>query len=93
MLFDLYDQLERESVVLVNKYCPETRISNFESPASIVSRIEKTLEHRVIGVIPCFCDILQQERADIMAAKDPGHHFVRNLEEVADNLRRMEKVC
>jgi len=93
MLFDLYDQLERESVVLVNKYCPETRISNFESPASIVSRIEKTLEHRVVGVIPCFCDVLQQERADIMAVKDPGHQFVRNLEEVADNLRGMEKVC
>ena len=93
MLFDLYDQLERKSVVLINKYCPETRISKCESPKSLVSRIEKTLKHSVIGAIPCFCDVLQQERADIMAVKDPGHQFVRNLEEVADNLRRMEKVC
>jgi septum site-determining protein MinD len=93
MLLDLYDPLERKSVVLINRYFPETRISKCERPESIVTRVEQDLKHRVIGIIPCFCDLLEQERTTIMAVKDPAHKFVRNLEEVADNLRKMEQIC
>jgi MinD-like ATPase involved in chromosome partitioning or flagellar assembly len=93
MLFDLYDPLERKTVVLVNKYSPETRLFKDERPENTVSRVEENLKHPVIGVIPCFCDVLQQERSAIMAVKDPTHQFVRNLEEVADNLRKMAQIC
>jgi len=93
MLLDLYDPLERKSVVLVNKYCPETRISQCETKESIILRVEANLKHPVIGVVPCYCDVLQHERATILAAKDPAHKFVRNLEEIADKLRGMAKIC
>lgn len=93
MLLDLYDPLERKTVVLVNKYAPETRLFKEERLENIVSRVETDLKHPVIGIIPCFCDVLQQERAAIMAVKDPAHQFVRSLEEVADKLRKMEQMC
>jgi hypothetical protein len=90
MLMDLYDPLERKSVVLVNKFFPETRISMDESSRTMVAEIENMLKHPVIGVIPCFCDVLQQERSAIMALEKPSHKFVRNLEEIADKLIRIE---
>jgi len=93
LLLDLYDPLERKSVVLVNKYSPETRLSKDKNPEDIISRVEESLKHPVIGIIPCFCDVLERERAAIMALKYPGHQFVRNLEEIADNLRNMEQIC
>jgi septum site-determining protein MinD len=92
MLMDLYDPLERKSVVLVNKFFPETRISMDESSRTMVAEIENMLKHPVIGMIPCFCDVLQQERSAIMALEKPSHKFVRNLEEIADKLKRMESM-
>jgi septum site-determining protein MinD len=93
MLLELYEALERRSVVLVNKYFPETRVFNGEDPGRIVSRVEESLGHPVIGIIPCFCDVLQQERSEIMAVKCPTHPFVRNLEDVADKLEKLEHIC
>jgi septum site-determining protein MinD len=93
LLLDLYDPLERKSVVLVNKYSPETRLSKDKNPRDIISRVEESLKHKVIGIIPCFCDVLERERTAIMAVKDPEHQFVRNLGEIADNLRKMEQIC
>jgi MinD-like ATPase involved in chromosome partitioning or flagellar assembly len=89
MLIDLYDALARKTAVLVNKYSPEARILKGESPKSVASRVEGILKHPVIGMIPCFCDVLQQERAAIMALEDPKHPFVKKLEEVAEKLEEV----
>jgi MinD-like ATPase involved in chromosome partitioning or flagellar assembly len=89
MLFDLYDALARRTVVLVNKYSPETRILKGERRESLASKVEKVLKHPVIGMIPCFCDVLQQERAAIMALENPNHPFVKKLEEVAEKLEEV----
>jgi len=86
MLLDLYDALERKTVVLVNKYSPESRVLKGKRSESVASSVEGILKHSVIGMIPCFCDVLQQERASIMAVEDPKHPFVKSLEEVAEKL-------
>ena len=86
MLLDLYDALERKTVVLVNKYSPESLIFRGERPESLASNVEGLLKHQVIGMIPCFCDVLQQERSAIMAIEDPKHPFVDKLKEVAEKL-------
>ena len=88
MLFDLYDALERKAVVLVNKYSPESRVFRRERYESLASNVEGILKHPVVGMIPCFCDVLQQERAAIMAVEDPKHPFVKGLEEVAEKLEQ-----
>ena len=86
MLLDLYDALERKTVVLVNKYSPESRVLKGKRSESVASSVEGILKHPVIGMIPCFCDVLQRERASIMAVEDPIHPFVKSLEEVAEKL-------
>ena len=48
--------------------------------------MEKVLKHPVIGVIPCFCDVLQAKRTSLLAVEKPNHPFVRSLEEVAEKL-------
>jgi hypothetical protein len=40
----------------------------------------------VIGVIPCYCDVLQTERTTLLAVEKPNHPFILNLEEVAEKL-------
>ena len=86
MLLDLYDALSKKAVVLVNKYSPETRISPKDNQDDIIKEVQKTLKHRVIGVIPCYCDVLEQERASILAVEKPDHPFVKKLEEVAEKI-------
>jgi MinD-like ATPase involved in chromosome partitioning or flagellar assembly len=88
MLVELYDAFAKQPVVLLNKVSPETRILSGEKQDDLVRRIEKLLKHRVIGVIPCYCDVLQAERTSLFAVEKPGHPFLRNLEEVADKLER-----
>lgn len=86
MLLDLYDALARRTTVLVNKYSPEMRVSSSETEEVLVSRVEKILNHPVIGIVPCYCDVLQADRASILAIEKPNHPFVRKLEEVAEKL-------
>ena len=86
ILSDLYDELSRKTVVLVNKYCPETRISPNETRDELINKVQRMLKHRVIGAIPCYCDVLQQERASILALEKPNHPFICKLGEVAEKL-------
>jgi septum site-determining protein MinD len=86
MLTDLYDALARKTAILVNKYSPEIRMFKGESSANAASRVEGLLKHPVIGMIPCFCDVLQKERSAIMAVEEPKHPFVWELERVAEKI-------
>jgi hypothetical protein len=51
--------------------------------------MEKALKHPVIGVIPCYCDVLQAKRTSLLAVDKPYHPFLRNLEEVAEKLENI----
>jgi septum site-determining protein MinD len=88
MLADLYDALGRNTTILVNKYSPERRISKVDKTQDVASRIEDSLRHPVIGVIPCFCDVLERERSSIMAVNEYSHPFVEKLKEVAKKLEK-----
>ena len=86
MLEELYDTLEKKAVVLVNKFSPEMRIKPDENQRSLIKSVEKILEHPVIGIIPCYCDVLQSERSSVLAVEKPNHPFVVKLVEVAQKL-------
>jgi MinD-like ATPase involved in chromosome partitioning or flagellar assembly len=86
LLVELYDALDKKTVVLVNKFSPQTRIKSIGSNRNLVNKLERILKHPVIGVIPCYCDVLQTERTTLLAVEKPNHPFVLNLEEVAEKL-------
>jgi MinD-like ATPase involved in chromosome partitioning or flagellar assembly len=86
MLVDLFGALDKKPVILVNKFSPETRIKSGKINETIARKLEKTLKHSVIGVIPCYCDVLQTERTSLLAVEKPNHPFIKNLEKVTEKL-------
>jgi MinD-like ATPase involved in chromosome partitioning or flagellar assembly len=86
MLIDLYDALGKKTVVLVNKFSPETRLDSNENSQKIAYKLKRILKHPVVGIIPCYCDVLQTERTELIAIEKPNHPYVKNLEQVAEKL-------
>jgi len=86
MLVELYDALDKKAVVLVNKFSPEMRIKLTDINGKLASKLERIFGHPVVGVIPCYCDVLQTERTTLLALQKPNHPFVRDLEKVAEKL-------
>jgi MinD-like ATPase involved in chromosome partitioning or flagellar assembly len=91
MLEELYDALAKKTVVLVNKFSPEMRIKPDENQGALIRRVKKMLKHPVIGVIPCYCDVLQSERTSVLAFEKPNHPFVGKLVEVVEKLEDFAK--
>ena len=89
MLAELYDAFEKRTVVLINKVFPETRIWSSERQKALISQMEKILKHPIIGIIPCYCDVLQAKRTSLLAVENPDHPFLRHLEEVAEKLEHV----
>ncbi len=86
MLSDLYDALAKKTVVLINKFSPETRITSSEKEKATIQEVESVLKHPVIGAIPCYCDVLQTERTSLLAVEKLSHPFVVNLEAIVEKL-------
>lgn len=86
MLVELYDALDKNAMVLVNKFSPETRIKSNPRNGKLVDKLERILKHPVIGVIPCYCDVLQTERTTILALEKPDHPFINDMVKIAEKL-------
>ena len=90
MLAEFYDEFEKRSVVLMNKVFPQTQIWSNGRQKELVSQMEKAFKHLMIGVIPCYCDVLQANRASLLAVEKPDHPFLRDLQEVAKKLEHID---
>jgi len=91
MLAEFYDAFEKRTVALINKVFPETRIWSNGRQKALINQMEKTFKHPIIGVIPCYCDVLQAKRASLLVTEKPGHPFLRNLEEIAEKLEHISR--
>jgi MinD-like ATPase involved in chromosome partitioning or flagellar assembly len=85
MLREIYDNLEKETFLILNKFSPAGREFGFAS----IEYIETTLGSRVISKIPCYCEVMQAQRMGLLALQKPDHPFVRKLEEVAAKVDSM----
>jgi hypothetical protein len=86
ILSNLYDALLKKTAVLVNKIPNEIHLQPEGDQETLVSSLEETLKHPVIGLIPCYCDVLKAERTSMLAFEKPGHPFITKLEEILDKL-------
>jgi septum site-determining protein MinD len=85
ILNDVNDVLEKKTVIILNKYYPESRLNvNKENDSEI--KVATVLKHSVVSKIPCYCDVLQADRTAILAIEKQAHPFIKHLEEVADKL-------
>lgn len=83
LINDLYLELDKKTLVLINKIFPETIYTTQKNEKEEIEKIEEQLESAIIGVIPCYCDVLQAKRSTIMVLEKPNHPFTKKLEDIA----------
>lgn len=89
MLVELYDVFDKKTVILINKVFPETRAWSSEKQREMTGVMERMLKHSVVNVIPCYCDVLQADRASFLAIDKPFHPFLKDLAVVAEKLEEV----
>jgi len=89
MLSELYNAFEKRTLVLINKAFPEHFLWSKEKQNELLHQLKENLGHPIIGVIPCYCDVLQSTRASIFAFENPRHPFAQALYEIADKLESL----
>jgi len=84
MLSEFYDIFEKKTLILINKAFPETDLITVEK-SELLNWIERD-KHEVIGMIPCYCDVLKAKGDYLSILKNPYHSFTKKIEEIADKL-------
>lgn len=85
MVSELYSLLEKRTIVLMNKI-PEQLLIDKAMKKKLIDQFKKAFKLPVVGLLPCDCGILRQERSTIMALERPKHPFSRGLVEVAKHI-------
>ena len=82
MFIEFYAEFDKKSVILMNKVFPQTRTWSDDKRRELVSQMEEFFCRPVIGVMPCYCDVLESNRASLLAAETSDHPFLEHLKEV-----------
>lgn len=89
MLAEFYDVFEKKNAIIANKVSPQGRTWSTQSEQELIRKLEERFKHPVIGVLPCYCDVLQADRSSLLAVDNPEHPFVKRLEKVAEKLEHV----
>jgi len=86
MLRELYDLFEKKTEVVLNKVLD---VSSKSSKDEVQTKIKDVYQVPLLGMIPCFCDILKAEGNTIFAEDKPDHPFTKILSEMAREIDQM----
>jgi len=95
MVNDIYDSLTKfgsKYFVILNKVPGASPIDKFHSELDekyIESNLEKDMTTKVIGSIPCFCDIQFNLHEFLFAIKQPEHGFSKKLAKIAQEIEKL----
>jgi len=81
MLHELYDLFEKKTDLVMNKVLHD--ISSEPRREEMQSKIKEAYKVPLIGIIPCFCEVLKGEGNIIFAQERPEHPFAKILDEIA----------
>jgi MinD-like ATPase involved in chromosome partitioning or flagellar assembly len=85
MLRELYDLFEKKTGIVLNK------VLNVSSPVvkeNVQTKIKDIYRAPLLGVIPCFCDVLRAEGNTIFVEEKPDHPFTKILDCIASEIDR-----
>jgi len=82
MVSELYSMLDKRAIVLMNKIPKQLLISEV-AKMELTDQFATAFKLPVVDLLPCYCEVLSQERATIMALDRPKHPFSRSLVEIA----------
>ena len=87
MIRDLYDLFAKKTAIIINKIDSEclSAMSLRDGLIKIGSR-----QWPIVGALPCFCDILEDEGRCIYTVEKPNHPFSLMLQEMAKKLEKLQ---
>lgn len=83
MLRELYDLFEKKTEVVLNKVLDDSLKMRRDQ---VQARLKDIYQVPLLGIIPCFCDVLKSEGGIIFAQEKPDHPFARLLEEMTNKV-------
>jgi MinD-like ATPase involved in chromosome partitioning or flagellar assembly len=83
MLRELYNLFEKKTGLVLNKVLDST--SKFKKE-EMQQKVKQTYQVPLLGLVPCFCDILRAEGGVIFAQDKPDHPFTKILDEVTKKI-------
>jgi MinD-like ATPase involved in chromosome partitioning or flagellar assembly len=79
MLRELYDLFEKKTEIVLNKVLdPSIRTDKQEARA----RLKEVYQVPLLGIVPCYCDVLRAEGGVVFAQDRPDHPFTKILNEM-----------
>jgi septum site-determining protein MinD len=88
MLHELYDLFEKKTDVVLNKVLHD--VYSQSGREELQAKIKDLYRVPLLGIIPCFCDVLKAEGGIIFAQERPEHPFAKILDEMATKIDKME---
>jgi septum site-determining protein MinD len=83
MLRELYNLFEKKTGLVINKVLDATSKSKKDE---MDSRVKNVYQVPMLGLVPCFCEILRAEGNLIFVQEKPNHPFTKILEEMAKKI-------
>jgi septum site-determining protein MinD len=85
MLRELYDLFEKKTEIVLNKVL---NASSSLMKENVQTKIKDVYQAPLLGVIPCFCDVLRAEGNTIFVQEKPEHPFTKILDGIASEIDR-----
>ena len=79
MIKDLYEIFQKKTALIANKV-PFECLSSVKVDAH---------QPRLLGVVPCYCDIPKVRIEGLFAPENPDHEFTRKLREIAESVEQL----
>ncbi len=83
MLRELYDLFEKKTEIVLNKVFD---VGSRAKKDEVQAKIKDVYQVPLLGVVPCFCDVLRAEGGIIFAEDKPDHPFTKILEAMATEI-------
>jgi septum site-determining protein MinD len=80
MLRELYELFEKKTEIVLNKVLDGNLRTGKDE---VRSKLKEVYQAPLLGMIPCFCDVLKAEGSVIFAQDKPDHPFTKILNEIA----------
>jgi septum site-determining protein MinD len=86
MLRELYDLFEKKTEIVLNKIFDASSKTRKEE---VQATIKDVYQVPLLGLIPCFCDVLRAEGDVIFAQEKPDHPLTKILDQMANEIDHM----
>jgi septum site-determining protein MinD len=83
MLRELYNLFEKKTGLVLNKVLDPAAKSK---TGEITSKVKTVYQVPLLGMVPCFCEILRAEGSLIFVEDKPDHPFTKILDEMAKKI-------